>query len=84
MTGEFGTGDSGLPPRAAEFAESMTLLRASHEFFLAILEAVRESTGSGPRGDPDLPGLFRKMNEALTDFAPHDHLIKQLLSRREP
>lgn len=75
------TGDPGLPPLAAELAQSMTLLRESHAFYQAILETVRENTGTGPRGDPDLPRLFRQMNEALTGFAPRDHEIKQSLTR---
>ena len=73
--------DAGITPLAPELAQSMTLLQASHEFYQAMLEAVRENADSGPRGDPDFPGLFRQMNRALTGFAPRDHEIKQLLSR---
>ena len=72
-----------ITPLAPELAQSMTLLRASHAFYQAILEAVRQNTDTGPRGDPDFAGLFRQMNEALTGFAPRDHEIKQLLSRLE-
>ena len=77
------TDERGMTPLAPELAQSMTLLQASHAFYQAILEAVRENTGTGPRGDPDFPGLFRQMNEALTAFAPRDHEIKRLLSRLE-
>ena len=46
---------TGITPLAPELAQSMTLLRASHGFYQAILEAVRESADTGPRGTPTFP-----------------------------
>lgn len=73
------TDELGLPPLVAEMAQATVLLRAGHDFYQAILAAVRDSTGEG--GEPDYGGLFRRMNQALTAFAPRDHEIKQLLAR---
>ncbi len=73
------TGDSGLPPLVAEVTQAAILLAASHDFFQAVLSAVRDSTDEA--GEPDFPGLFRRMNKALTEFAPRDHEIKQLVAR---
>ena len=57
------------------------LLRVTHEFYQAILNALRENTEAD--GSPDLPALFRQMNTVLTGFAPRDIEIRQLLSRLE-
>jgi hypothetical protein len=73
------TEDSGLPPLVAEMAQARALLGASHDFYQAILNAVRDSTDEA--GEPDFGGLFRRMNKALTGFAPRDHEIKRLLGR---
>ena len=75
------TNHSGLPPLAAELTQSMLLLRATHEFYQAILNALRENTEAD--GSPDLPALFQQMNTVLTGFAPRDLEIRQLLSRLE-
>lgn len=32
-------------------------------------------------GDPDLPGLFARLNRALTEFAAWDRQIRRLLER---
>ncbi len=71
--------DSELPPLTAELTQSMMLLRASHEFYQSMLEALRQNTDE--LGDPDLPGLFKQMNASLTGFAPRDFEIIRLLGR---
>ena len=75
------TNQSGVPPLAAELTQSMILLRATHEFYQAILNALRENTEED--GSPDLPALFQQMSTVLTGFAPRDLEIRQLLSRFE-
>ena len=61
--------------------QSEILLRASQEFYHAILNALRENTNAN--GEPNLPGLFRQMNEVLNAFAPHAHEIGRLLPELE-
>lgn len=73
------TKDLGLPPLVAEMAQVRALLGASHDFYQAILNAVRDSTDEA--GEPDFGGLFRRMNKAVTGFAPRDHEIKRLFGR---
>jgi hypothetical protein len=68
------TGDTGLPPLVAEVAQARLLLGAGHDFYQAILSAVKDSTDEA--GKPDFGGLFRRMNAALVAFAPRDHEIK--------
>ena len=75
------TDHSGIPPLAAELTQSMVLLRATHEFYQAILNALRENTEAD--GSPDLPALFQQMSTILKGFAPRDLEIRQLLSRFE-
>lgn len=75
------TNDSGIPQLAADLTQSMMLLRASHEFYQAILNALRENTDED--GSPDLPMLFRQMNTVLTGFKARDIEIRFLLSRLE-
>lgn len=71
--------DAELPPLTGELTQAMMLLRASHDFYQAMLDALRQNTDEV--GDPDLPGLFKQMNQALTGFAPRDFEINRLLDR---
>ena len=68
-----------VPQLPADMSQSLMLLRASHDLYQSFLDALRQNNDE--LGDPDLPGLFRQMNEALTGFAPRDMEIRRLLSR---
>ena len=68
-----------VPQLPAVMSQSLMLLRASHDLYQSFLDALRENTDE--LGDPDLPGLFRQLNQALTGFAARDLEIRRLLSR---
>jgi len=54
-------------------------LKASHDNYREILAAIRDAGAAG--GDPDLPGLFARLNRTLTEFASWDRQIQRLLER---
>jgi hypothetical protein len=70
-----------IPQLPANMSQSLMLLRASHDLYQGFLDALRQNTDE--LGDPDLPGLFKQLNQALTGFAPRDMEILRLLSRFE-
>jgi len=70
-----------LPPLVPDMAQALRLLKASHDNYREILAAIRDAGAGG--GDPDLPGLFARLNRTLTEFASWDRQIQRLLERYE-
>ncbi len=68
-----------LPPLVPNMAQALRLLKASHDSYREILAAIRDAGAAGR--DPDLPGLFARLNRALTEFASWDRQIQRLLER---
>ncbi len=64
---------------AIEMARALALLRAGHTLYADILGAVSETVG--PDGNADIPVLVRRLNEALTAYAPRDAEIRTMLAR---
>ncbi len=68
-----------LPPLVPEMVRSLGLLKASHEFYADIVGALRDNIAKN--GDPDIPQMVMRFNKALTEFAPRDREIRQLLNQ---
>ncbi len=70
-----------FPPLVPEMVRSLGLLKASHEFYADIVGALRDNISVN--GDPDIPAMVLRFNKALTEFAPRDREIRQLLKQFE-
>lgn len=57
--------------------QAVRLAKAGHELFSEIVAAVSETMKSD--GSGDVTEFSRRLNEALTKFAPRDFEIKRLL-----
>ena len=64
---------------AAEMAQALVLLKASHTLYRDMLSAVGDSVASD--GTPDVEALCVRFNAALTSFAPRDVEIRRLMAR---
>lgn len=64
---------------AAEMAQALVLLKASHLLYRDMLTAVGESVASD--GTADVETLCARFNAALTGFAPRDVEIRRLMAR---
>lgn len=73
------SGDDNARNMALEMAQALSLLRAGHGLYTDILDALRVTVDA--RGDADIPVLVRRLNEALTAYAPRDAEIRRLLAR---
>ena len=56
---------------------AVQLARAGHELYSEIMTAISETMNAD--GSGDVEGFSRRLNEALTKFAPRDFEIRRLL-----
>lgn len=61
-----------------EKVQALQLARAGHEFYAEIVSAISDTVR--PDGSSDIEAFTRRLNEALTRFAPRDHEIQRLLA----
>lgn len=64
---------------AADMAQALVLLKASHGLYRDMLAAVGDSVASD--GTADVEALCSRFNAALTSFAPRDIEIRRLMAR---
>ena len=64
---------------ALEMAQALALVRAGHTLYTDLLAAVRETVASD--GDADIPVLVKRLNEAITAYAPRDTAARSLLAK---
>ena len=64
---------------ALEMARALSLVRAGNALYADILAAVKETVG--PDGDADIPVLVKRLNEAITGYAPRDAEARSLLAK---
>ena len=64
---------------AAEMAQALVLLKASHGLYRDMLSAVGDSVAND--GTADVEALCAHFNAALTSFAPRDIEIRRLMAR---
>ena len=62
---------------AMDHARALQLLEASHGLYREIVETLRETVAESGRIDAEQ--MARRINHALTDFAPRDVEIQRLL-----
>ncbi len=73
------TGDDDTRAMALEMAQALSLVRAGHTLYADILAAVKETVGRD--GNADIPVLVKRLNEAITTYAPRDMAARSLLAR---
>lgn len=73
------TGEEDARAMALEMAQALSLVRAGHTLYTDLLAAVRETVG--PEGEADIPVLVRRLNEAITAYAPRENAVRSLLAR---
>lgn len=64
---------------AADMAQALVLLKASHALYRDMLSAVDDSVAAD--GTADIEALCTRFNAALTGFAPRDVEIRRLVAR---
>jgi len=64
---------------AADMAQALVLLKASHALYRDLLSAVGDNVTA--EGAADVEALCARFNAALTDFAPRDMEIRRLVAR---
>ena len=64
---------------ALEMAQALALVRAGHTLYTDLLAAVRETVESD--GEADIPVLVKRLNEAITAYAPRDTAARSLLAK---
>ena len=64
---------------AADVAQALVLLKASHALYRDMLSAVGDSVSAD--GTADVEALCTRFNAALTGFAPRDMEIRRLMAR---
>ena len=73
------TGANDTRAMAMEMAKALALLRAGHVLYADILDAVRETVSN--KGEADIPTLVKRLNGALTTYAPRDAEARDMLAK---
>lgn len=64
---------------AMEMAKALALVRAGHTLYADILDAVKDTVDN--EGEADIPALVKRLNRALTAYAPRDAEARGLLAK---
>ena len=64
---------------AMDHAHALRLLHASHELYQEIVGTLRDTVAENGRIDADQ--MAKRVNQALTSFAPRDHEIARLIEK---